>query len=91
MVSGFNLFIILFIHFGRANYRLREKNVQDNNIYNKLFYTYSFKHSVIFLLLIILIHNSGKNSIKLLKFNLIHDLNTNGGELVQLLGLIVVG
>jgi len=30
--------------------------------------------------IIILIHNSGKNSIKLLRFNLIHDLNTNGGE-----------
>jgi len=35
---------------------------------------------------IILNHNSGENSIKLLKFNVIYDLNTNGGELVQLLG-----
>ena len=30
--------------------------------------------------------NSGENSIKLLQFNIIYDLNTNRGELVQLLG-----
>ena len=41
--------------------------------------------------LLIRTHNSGKNSINLLKFNLILDLNTNGVELVQLLGRIVAG
>ena len=42
--------------------------------------------SSIYNYIIILIHNSGKISIKLLTFNLTYEGNTNGGELVQLLG-----
>ena len=56
-----------------------KKPVQDNIYITTLLY-------LLFQLYIILIHKSGKNSIKLLKFNLIYDLNTNGGELVQLSG-----